>query len=93
MDRIIIQHLLKVGQPEFILSGKLVAFPEDVRAEHYLETPFLKNPDAGMHFIKIDAPCRRDNADLVVFFKIRRRYHLFVVRCSLFVIPSARARF
>jgi hypothetical protein len=62
---IIIQHLLQIRQPHFIPPCKLVAFPENVRAQYYLQPPFLENPDRGMHAIKIDASRRGYYADLV----------------------------
>jgi hypothetical protein len=39
-----------------------------------------------MHFIKVDASCRRNNADLVVFFEVRWCYHFINSRYWLFAV-------
>ena len=69
--RIVIQHLLKIGKTLLVLAGKLVPRSEDICAQLNLQSPFLKNPEAGMYLLKVQVSSRGNDAYLVVFIQIR----------------------
>ena len=88
--RIVIQHLLEIGPPLIVLTGKLVPRSEDIRSKLDLQSPFLKNLEAGMYLLKVEASCRGNDANLVAFIQVWWCNHvllilIFACRHSIFL--------
>ena len=71
----IIEHLLKIFSPLIVGSGKLVMFSENIGSENNFESVPLEESDGGMHLFEGNAAGRRNNADFIALFQIRRLDH------------------